>query len=157
MRTAHAQTLAAVIRRVRPGIVLAPTTVENQHPDHARLGRLTRDAARLARYGGIADLRNLPAHTISALLYYAVTSDGEPPDSLPILVDVSAPGTLDAWRRSMDAHGSQAATRPYAEMQLARARAWGLRAGTDYAQPLYPNDSLVLRSLATIQRSARAY
>ena len=50
-----------IIRRVRPGIVLAPSLVENQHPDHARLGRLVRDAARLARYGGVEELRALAA------------------------------------------------------------------------------------------------
>ena len=56
-RAAHALRLAAIIRRVRPGIVFAPSLVENQHPDHPRLGRLVRDAARLARYGGVARLR----------------------------------------------------------------------------------------------------
>jgi len=59
IRAAHALKLAEVIRRLRPAIVLAPSLVENQHPDHARLGRLVRDAARLARYGGIAELRAL--------------------------------------------------------------------------------------------------
>ena len=45
VRAAHAIKLAGIIRRVRPGIVLAPSLVENQHPDHARLGQLVRDAA----------------------------------------------------------------------------------------------------------------
>src|ERR1700754_2582929 len=36
IKPAHALKLAAVIRRIRPGIVLAPSVVENQHPDHAR-------------------------------------------------------------------------------------------------------------------------
>jgi LmbE family N-acetylglucosaminyl deacetylase len=63
-KAAHALELAAVIRRVRPGIVLAPSLVENQHPDHPRLGRLVRDAARIARYGGVAKLRARPAHAI---------------------------------------------------------------------------------------------
>ena len=47
-KAAHAIRLAGVIRRLRPAIVLAPTPVENQHPDHARLGRLVRDAARIS-------------------------------------------------------------------------------------------------------------
>jgi LmbE family N-acetylglucosaminyl deacetylase len=64
MRAAHAIRLAGVIRRARPAIVLAPSVVENQHPDHARLGRLVRDAARLARYGGLKELRRLPPHAI---------------------------------------------------------------------------------------------
>src|SRR6185436_13932357 len=56
-RAAHAIKLAGIIRRVKPEIILAPSCVENQHPDHAKLGRLVRDAARLARYGGVKELR----------------------------------------------------------------------------------------------------
>jgi LmbE family N-acetylglucosaminyl deacetylase len=59
-RPAHAIKLAAVIRRVRPVLVLAPSLGENQHPDHAVLGRLVRDACRLARYGGLRELRRQP-------------------------------------------------------------------------------------------------
>ena len=53
-----------------------------------------RDAARLARYGGVAELRDSPPHAIEQLLFYAVTADAEPPDISPILVDVSAP---ESW------------------------------------------------------------
>src|SRR4051812_28857505 len=35
---ANAMKLAAVIRKHRPAILLAPTAVENQHPDHMALG-----------------------------------------------------------------------------------------------------------------------
>ena len=45
----------AEIRTFRPSIVLAPHIGENQHPDHAVVGKLTRDACRLARYGGILE------------------------------------------------------------------------------------------------------
>jgi LmbE family N-acetylglucosaminyl deacetylase len=55
-------------------VVLAPSVIENQHPDHARLGGLVRDAARLARYGGVQELRDLPPHTINQLFYYAARS-----------------------------------------------------------------------------------
>ena len=157
MRAAHARTLAAVIRRTKPGIVLAPTPVENQHPDHSRLGRLVRDAARLARYGGVAELREQPAHAVAALLFYAVTAEGESSDGQPILVDISAPEIIAAWQAAMDAHGSQAALRPYAELQRSRARVWGLRAGVAYAQPLFPNDPLVFHSLAALTHSARHF
>src|SRR6266581_1628686 len=78
VRTAHAITLAGVLRRVRPGVVLAPSLVENQHPDHSRLGRLVRDAARLARFGGIEELRPWPPHAIAQLLFYALTRESEP-------------------------------------------------------------------------------
>src|SRR5581483_3233737 len=55
IRSKHTLRLAAIIRRVRPAIILAPTLVENQHPDHSKLGRLVSDAARVARYGGVKE------------------------------------------------------------------------------------------------------
>jgi LmbE family N-acetylglucosaminyl deacetylase len=61
--------LAVIIRRVRPSLVLAPSLVENQHPDHARLGAMVRDATRLARYGGVVELKGLPPHAIDAHCY----------------------------------------------------------------------------------------
>jgi LmbE family N-acetylglucosaminyl deacetylase len=157
VRPAHALKLAAVIRRVRPGTVLAPSLVENQHPDHPRLGRIVRDASRLARYGGVAKLKARPAHAIGPLLYYAVSQEAEPAGVLPVLMDVSDPGVIAAWTASMEAHASQLGTRNYVELQLARARVQGLRAGVEFAQALYPNDPLVFGSLTTLARTARRF
>jgi LmbE family N-acetylglucosaminyl deacetylase len=154
---AHAIKLAGIIRRVRPGIVLAPSLVENQHPDHPRLGQLARDACRLARYDGIKELRRLPAHAIDELLYYAVTPEAEPAGVTPVLIDVSAPAILKAWTAAMEAHASQAASRNYVELQLTRARLRGLRAGCGHAIALFPNDPLVFDSLAAIGRGARQF
>jgi N-acetylglucosamine malate deacetylase 1 len=157
IRTAHTIRLASIIRRVRPGIVLAPSLVENQHPDHPRLGRLVRDAARLARYGGLAKLRALPAHTIGHLLFYAVSPEAEPAGELPLLIDISAPEVEAAWTASMEAHASQRRTRNYVDLQLARARTLGLRAGVGLAQPLFLHDPLVFDSLASLARAARRF
>jgi N-acetylglucosamine malate deacetylase 1 len=157
VRTAHALKLAGVLRRVRPGLVLAPSLVENQHPDHARLGQLVRDAARLARYGGVAELRDLPPHTIDQLFYYAVTPEAEPPGATPVLVDVSAPEILAVWTAAMEAHASQTSARNYVELQLTRARLRGLRAGIGHAIALFPNDPLVFDSLAPLTRAARRF
>jgi LmbE family N-acetylglucosaminyl deacetylase len=157
IRTAHALKLASVIRRLRPGLVLAPSLVENQHPDHARLGRLVRDAARLARYGGLTELRDQPAHSIDQLLYYAVTPESEPRDLMPVLVNISAPEILDTWTKAMQSHSSQMGVRQYAELQLTRARLLGLRAGVEYAQALYPNDPLVFDSLAALKAGSRRF
>jgi len=156
-RVPAALQLAAVVRRVRPRLILAPSPAENQHPDHARLGQLVRDAARLARYGGVAELRPQPAHAIDALLFYAVTPEGEPPGVQPILVDVSAPAALAAWTAAMQAHATQARVRNYTELHLARARVFGLRAGVGHALPLWPNDPLLFPSLAPLGRSARSF
>jgi LmbE family N-acetylglucosaminyl deacetylase len=154
---ARAITLASVLRRLRPCIVLCPSPVENQHPDHAVLGRLARDAARLARYGGIAELRDLPPHSIDLLLFYAVTSEAEPKDISPVFVDVSGRETLAAWTAAMQAHASQMSTRNYVEFQLTRARSNGLRAGVEHAIALFPADPMIVQSLAHLHRGARQF
>ncbi|MGB7746632.1 MAG: PIG-L family deacetylase [Verrucomicrobiia bacterium] len=157
VRVAHAIKLAGILRRVRPGIVLAPSLVENQHPDHAKLGQLVRDAARLARYGGLKELRRLSPHTIDQLFFYAVTPEAEPSGITPVLIDVTAPGILTVWTAAMEAHVSQVSARNYVELQLTRARLHGLRAGIGHAIALFPNDPPVLDSFAQLGRSARRF
>jgi LmbE family N-acetylglucosaminyl deacetylase len=157
LKAAHAIKLAGIMRRVQPGVVLAPSLAENQHPDHWRLGQLVRDAARLARYGGLVEIRDLAPHTIALLLYYAVTPEAEPRDITPVLIDVSAPEIVAAWKAAMEAHASQSAARNYTEMQLTRARLNGHRAGLDHAIALFPNDPLIVDSLGTLSRGARRF
>lgn len=157
IRAAHAIKLARIIRRIRPDCILAPSLVENQHPDHWRLGKIVRDAARLARYGGLAELRRFPRHAVGQLFYYAVTAEAEPRDISPVLIDISAPDVVAVWTAAMQAHVSQMATRNYAELQLTRARLIGLRAGVDYAMMLFPNDPLIAGSIAQLNRSARRF
>ena len=149
--------LAGVIRRFRPEWVLAPTMSPNQHPDHAALGRSVRDAARLARYGGLAELKGQPPHTLSLLLHYAVGPEGEPAGDPGVWCDVSDPDILALWRAAMEAHASQISTREYVELLLTRARLLGLRAGVGHAQALYPADPLVVDGLAQLGRGARRF
>lgn len=157
LKTAHALTLATIIRRVRPGIVLAPTVEPNQHPDHWRLGTLVRDATRLARYGGVPELRKLRPHTVGQLLFYALSPGGEPAGGTPVLIDLSAPEIIGTWTAAMEAHASQMKTRNYAGLQLARARVLGLDAGVTHAQALWPNDPLLVASLAPLAHGARRF
>lgn len=157
MRARHAIKFAEVIRRIRPQLLLAPSVVENQHPDHWRLGRMVRDAARLARYGGLEELRALPPHAVGQLLFYALTPEAEPSDITPVLIDVSSPEIVERWTTSMEAHLSQTGARNYVEFQLARARSHGLRANVDYAIPLFPCDPPLVDSLASLGRGARKF
>jgi LmbE family N-acetylglucosaminyl deacetylase len=156
-RVEHAMRLAGIIRRVKPGVVLAPSPVENQHPDHSRLGRIVRDAARLARYAGLAELRPEPAHSIGQLFFYALGPGWEPEGCQPLLIDVSPPSVLKAWTAAMRAHATQMRTRRYVEFQLARARLHGLTAGVGHAQALYPADPQVFNSLDPLGRGARQF
>jgi LmbE family N-acetylglucosaminyl deacetylase len=155
VRAAHAITLAGVLRRVRPGIVLAPSPTENQHPDHWRLGRLVCDAVRLARFGGVRELRESAPHGIAQLLFYAPTREAEPDKISPVLIDISRPEIIATWVAAMEAHGSQTSARNYVEVQLTRARLHGLGAGVEYATALFPADPLVFSSLSGLGRGTR--
>jgi N-acetylglucosamine malate deacetylase 1 len=157
IRAAHTIKLASIIRRIQPATVLATSCVENQHPDHERLGKMVRDAARLARYGGLKELKEQKPHAIEQLFFYAVTPDGEPANVAPILIDISSPEIVSRWTAAMNAHVSQAATRNYVELQLTRARLFGARAGVEYAMAVYPNDPLVFNSLAQAGKGARRF
>jgi N-acetylglucosamine malate deacetylase 1 len=157
IKSAHITKLAAIIRRIRPAIILAPSLVENQHPDHARLGRIVRDAARLARYGGLADLSDSPPHSIAQLFCYALSPGSEPRDITPVLINISQPKIIQAWTKAMQAHASQSRTRDYAQLQLLRAQSLGATAGLTHAIALYPNDPIVVDSLSPISRGARQF
>ncbi len=148
LRASHALKLARIIRRVRPAVVLAPTVEPNQHPDHWRLGQLVRDATRLARYGGVKELKALPPHAIARLFFYAVSPDAEPSGAQPVFIDVS--GVLDQWLAAMRAHASQMKTRDYVSAQIVRATANGQRCSAAQAIALYPNDPLAFASLAPL-------
>ncbi len=157
IRSAHALKLAAILRRVRPALVLSPTPEQNQHPDHWRLGTLVRDATRLARYGGLAELRELTPHVVGGLFFYALGAGSEPTHMPPVLIDISAPEVVATWTKAMEAHASQMKTRNYVELQLARARVLGLGAGLAHAQALWPNDPLVFSSLAPLTKAASKF
>lgn len=155
-RVEHAIKIARVLRGVKPAIVLAPTVVRDQHPDHAVLGELVRQAARLARYGGVAELKDLGAHAISQLLFYAISPGAEPSrGSASVFYDVS--GVIETWKRAMNAHASQNSHLNYVELQLSRAQTLGLCAGVEYAIPLFPGDPIVVDSLTPIARGARIF
>ena len=150
---ANAAILAREIRQLRPDALLAPHPQENQHPDHTVVGKLARDAARLARYGGLLDLRELPPHPITSLYFYAITQVFlDPPQ---ILVDVSP--AAEAWQAAIQCHKSQMKTRAYPELVLSRARTLGASIGVEYATALWLNDPARIDSLADLPLSSRYF
>ncbi|MGH9480879.1 MAG: PIG-L family deacetylase [Terriglobales bacterium] len=149
----NALRLAAEIRRAQPQIVLAPSPDLNQHPDHAAVGKLTRDACRLARYGGLADLKALPPHAVAQLYFYDVTQHGlRAPD---LVVDIS--GVTEAWQQVMRCHASQSLSKNYVELQLSAARLLGLTIGVEYAAGVYVNDPVRLERLSALTLSSRNF
>ncbi len=140
--------LAGLIREVRPDLVLAPTLVADQHPDHWALARMAQAAVRLARYGGLGSLQERPAHQVRALLTYGVTGAARPTGGGELYFDVSA--VVERWRQAMACHGSQLATRDYLEYQLELARLAGRECGATYAVPLYPVQGVLLQGLSSV-------
>jgi LmbE family N-acetylglucosaminyl deacetylase len=149
----NAHAIARRIREFRPDIVLAPHPCENQHPDHATVAKLTRDAARFARYGGLSNLQPLPSHPIQSLYFYAITQVYVDPPQL--VVDVTP--AFAEWQAAMQCHGSQMKTRAYPDLVNARAKAWGAAIGVDYAVGLWLNDPIRIASLADLPLSARHF
>jgi N-acetylglucosamine malate deacetylase 1 len=146
-------TMARQIRVFQPNIVLAPTADENQHPDHAAVSRIVQRAARLARYGGLAELRDLPSHKIDSLYYYAITTlFHHTPD---ILIDVSE--VHARWEEAMRCHKTQVGSRAYVDLVNARARSLGAAIGVGYAVGLWSNDPIRLSSLSDLRLSSRNF
>lgn len=145
--------IAAEIRKLRPAIVLAPNTSENQHPDHAVVGRLTRDACRLARYGGVDALKPAPVHKIGNLYFYNITQHiGRIPD---VVIDIS--DVAGVWEAVMSCHGSQTAEKKYIDLQKTGARLLGLTIGVEYASGLFTNDPVRVEHLSDLTLSSRNF
>jgi len=147
--------LARLIRELRPDVVLAPTLNPNQHPDHAVVGAACRDACRIARYGGFADLVGLPVHAVDSLWFYAITGAPELSIAGAVLIDVSS--VADAWVEMMNCHRSQTGSRGYVELQTSRARHLGLKAGCGQVIALWPNEPPVLHCIQPVSRTARGF
>jgi LmbE family N-acetylglucosaminyl deacetylase len=145
--------IAAEIRGFQPAMVLAPHPGENQHPDHSVAGRLSRDACRFARYGGLAALKSLPVHKVASLYFYNITQHfGQKPD---IVVDVSEVSA--DWEAVMNCHESQIQYKRYVDLQKTAARLLGLTIGTEYAVGLFANDPVRLENLSDVTLSSREF
>ncbi|MGH9475719.1 MAG: PIG-L family deacetylase [Terriglobales bacterium] len=150
---ANAIRLAGEIRRYQPAMVLAPHPDANQHPDHAAAGQLVRDACRLARYGGLLELKILPPHHVGQLYFYDITQHGvRSPD---LVVDIS--DLVERWGQVMSCHASQVQSKGYIELQKTAARLLGLGMGVDYACGVYVNDPVRVERLSALPLSARNF
>jgi N-acetylglucosamine malate deacetylase 1 len=151
--TQSAVAIARQIRLFEPEIMLAPHPDENQHPDHVVASKLVRDAARLARYGGVAELRDLPRHAIGHLYFYSITQTFLPiPD---IVIDVSS--IESQWEQAIACHQSQMKTKTYLGLVQTRARALGATIGVSSAVGLWANDPIRLGRLSDLTLSSRNY
>lgn len=145
--------IAKYIREFKPDVILAPQPEENQHPDHSAVGKIARDAARFARYGGLEELKGLDIHKITALYFYPITQDfGERPD---IVIDIST--QHEKWLKAIHCHKSQMSGKNYDDLFTARAHTLGSSIGVAYAQGLWLNDPIRLDKISDIELSSRNY
>ena len=148
---ANRKLIAEIIRTWKPDIVLAPSLTENQHPDHLAVAHIARSASRLARYGGLEDLKSLPVHSIEALYYYPSSAEFDKrPD---IIIDVTAEYTK--WVEAMNLHESQMKTRGYINLVTSKAKYLGATVGVDYAIGLWVNDSVMVDTLEALGSSRK--
>lgn len=145
--------IAKVIRQFKPNIVFTQSLAQNQHPDHRNLSMIARDACRLARYGGLKELKKLPVHKISALYFYGSSAEWDKkPD---IVIDVTS--VHKKWEQTMRAHKSQMKTKSYLNLVNTKAAALGASIGVKYAVGLWTNDPIRLDNLSDITLSSRNY
>lgn len=150
---ANAIRVAAEIRRHQPRVVLAPSPTPNQHPDHIACGELVRDACRLARYGGLMELKAQPPHAIGQLYFYDITQHGvRAPD---LVADIGA--VVEEWEAMMRCHATQVQSLGYVDLQKTAARLMGLSIGCEYAAGLYANDPIRVNRLGELEQSSRKY
>jgi len=148
--------IAREIRTARPDVLLSPVASPDQHPDHIVVSHLCRNAVRLARYGGLAELRDLSPHRIGRHLEYAITPSAESgQEQRTIRVDISE--YFARWVELMECHQTQLRTRPYIELQTARARLLGLESGVEYAQALYAPDAFLIKNFSELPPSVHLF
>jgi bacillithiol biosynthesis deacetylase BshB1 len=150
---ANAIKIAEIIRKEKPHIVLAPSLTSNQHPDHKAMADLVRTACRLARYGGLKEIKDLAVHAVDALYFYPSSAEFDvKPD---ILVDVSA--QYEKWVEAMSLHKSQMKTRSYLNLISSKAKYFGASVGVEYAIGIWINDPVQLDHLSDVSLSSRKY
>ncbi len=143
--------IAEIIRKWKPDIVLAPSLSENQHPDHTALAQIVRASSRLARYGGLKELKKLPTHTVDSLYYYPSSAEfDKKPD---IVIDVSE--QYSKWVEAMEIHKSQMKTRGYLNIVSSKAKYLGSTIGVEYAVPLWVNDPIMIESITALGSSRK--
>ncbi|MGH2684231.1 MAG: bacillithiol biosynthesis deacetylase BshB1 [Actinomycetota bacterium] len=133
----HRDAVIALIREVRPAVVLAPYP-EDRHPDHAAAGRLASEGSFLA---GVAKVAAGAPHRPERVYHYMVHHPFTP----SFVVDVSA-----VWERkwaAVTAYESQfgetldaptdLAEGRFLRMVEARARYHGAMIGTDRGEPFH--------------------
>lgn len=145
--------VTAVIRSVRPRIVLAPHPVD-RHPDHGACARLVTEAVFTA--GLLRHVDGRPPHRVEALYHYLINGSEE----TTVAVDVST--VYDRKRAALRAYGSQFLQGEGIQTPLTqdsflpaiegRDRLFGQRVGCSFAEGFWRQDPAYLASLHAVLR-----
>jgi bacillithiol biosynthesis deacetylase BshB1 len=147
----HRLALAAIIRRTRPRVILAPYPHvghgrRQSHPDHVAAGLIAINAANLASLKKV-DLPGEP-HLVTRIFHYFL-----PPGVHPNFVVVITPH-FKRWIEALSAHESQflnpEKSRDYIESLTSMARSFGLQARCKYAQGFYAVEPIAIRNIMTL-------
>lgn len=140
--------LAAIIRKTRPKIILAPYPQvghgrRQSHSDHVAAGVITINAANLASLKK-ADLPGEP-HLVTRIFHYFL-----PPGVSPnIVVDITP--HFDRWLEALSAHRSQflnpEKSKDYIEHLTAMARSFGIQARVKYGQGFYAIEPVLIKDI----------
>ncbi len=139
--------LAAVLRQVRPRVLLAPYW-DDGHPDHVAASALV-DAARFWSKLTKTDLPGSPHHPERIFYYFSVHLRIHPRPAF--IVDISA--HIETKMKALACYHSQLIQgRPTTPPTLldslrAQARYWGWAAGCAYGEPFASREEVGLRSL----------
>ena len=147
----HRQALAAVIRRTRPRVVLAPYPHvghgrRQSHPDHVASGILALNACNLAALRK-AEVEG-PPHLVTRIFHYFL-----PPGVSPnFVVDITP--HVDQWIKALSAHKSQFLnpnkSKDYLESITATSRSYGLLTRCKYGQAFHAVEPILVTDIMTL-------
>jgi bacillithiol biosynthesis deacetylase BshB1 len=149
----HREEAVALIRDLRPRVVLAPYTAD-RHPDHAAAGRLIREACFLASLGKFS---SGSPHRPAALYHYTVHHPLVP----SFVVDVTA-----VWSQKMDAvrayrsqfepaphgGGTEIGSEGFLAFLEARSRFYGAMIGVEHGEAFFSQGPIALEALPGLHR-----
>jgi len=144
----HRLAVAAIIRRTRPRVVLAPYPQvghgrRQSHPDHVAAGVIAVNATHLAALKK-ATLPGEP-HLVTRVLHYFL-----PPGVTPTFIADITPH-FDTWIAALSAHQSQflnpEKSKDYIESLTAMARSYGLQARCRYGQGFVSVEAIQVKDI----------
>lgn len=142
--------LAAVFRRVRPGLLFAPYW-EDAHPDHLAATKLVEDARFWSKLSK-SDIPGNPFHPARILYYFSVHLRIVERPSLLLDITSTVEAKLEALRcyRSQLVDNQPEGRPGVIDSVRDRSRFWGHQAGVGHAEPFASREPVALAGLGDL-------